>query len=88
MIEFEKHWDFTGLSEHVNYHPNPEGCLVIRVPGINRKEERREGWKAALELVAGQLSDIEEHRDIIEFIEKELGTVIFTPDGRNEYAII
>lgn len=48
---FEEWWDFTGLSEHVNYHPDPEGPECYLVPGINRKEERREGFQAALEFV-------------------------------------
>jgi hypothetical protein len=51
MKAFEEHWDYTGLSEHVDYHPDPEGPECIRVAGINRKEERKEGWRAALEWV-------------------------------------
>jgi len=81
MEEFEK-WE-----EEICCKSLPEICGDIAACKDCHRLHK-EGWKAALEVVAGKLSDIEEHKDLIEFIEKELGTVIFKPYGRNEYAII
>ena len=69
MRAFEEHWDLCGLSEYVNYHPDPESPECIRVPGINRKEERRIGWRDALEWMKPKLLS---ECYAIEQIEKEL----------------
>ena len=71
MKAFEGHWDFTGLSEHVYYHPDVEGSECIRVLGINRKEERQEGWRACAEWI--QQSRGKHIKDSIDvLIEQEL----------------
>ena len=75
MKEFEDYWAFTGLDELVYYHPDPEGGSCIEVSGINRKEERQVGWKAALEWVLKTSKELEETDapiDMGDVIEMEL----------------
>jgi hypothetical protein len=73
MKEFEKYWDFTGLSEHINLVR--EDGSYERVPNFNLKQERAEGWRAALECVRNKICQKTWHPDsnVRDFIDYELG---------------
>lgn len=49
MKAFDNYWEFTGLNEKVYYVPDAEEPKQYLVEHLNLKNERAEGWKAALE---------------------------------------
>ena len=82
MKAFEEYWDCTGLAEHVHYVPDAEKPEQFLVEGINRKEERREGWRAALEWVMSK-----NHKDAIwigDDTHNNTYDIILTDDIRQE----